>query len=566
MTKSRLVRVAIDAPVTSGAGSDAGGFDYRWTGDDALQAGELVLVPFGARPVVGVAIQVDVTSTVEPDRIRDITARVVGLPPLSNDWIALARFAARYYHRPLGEVMLPALPAPLRRAAAFERVDDAANGSPVATLPAFGRAARRAAARPAPSRPSANDVVLNSLQSEALDQILAARTSPTPRPILLQGITGSGKTEVYLRAVERTVADGRQALVLVPEINLTPQLIEAVRTRLPNARVASLHSGHATGYRLHQWVLAHRGEIDVLLGTRLAVLASLPRLGLIVVDEEHDSSYKQREGLRYSARDLAIARARQGLDGQSFPVVLASATPSIDTWAHAERGRYQRLLLSARAASEAALPTVRLVSTLRAPVEHGLTLELREAIADRIARREPTLVFHNRRGYAPVVACGACGWLSACPRCSVNAVFHKADRNLHCHHCGWQHRVPKACPTCGNVDLAAVGRGTQRVEESSAGALSDGARRTNRPRQHAAQGCRDAPARRGPQRRARHPGRHADAGEGSRLPQRHARLRARCRQRAVLPRLPRRRAVVLEPDAGGGSRRPWLRGRTAPKC
>ncbi len=464
MTPSRAVRVAIDTPVSGGAAGD--GFDYRWRGDAPLEPGALVLVPFGARAVVGVVVDGDVSSEIDPGRMRDVVARVADVPPLSPDWLALARFAARYYHRPLGEVVLPALPMPLRRAAAYA-VD--ADDATVVTLPAAARAAKAAgkataiAADPAGERPA---VTLNAPQAAALERILASRAATSPRPILLQGITGSGKTEVYLRAVEQTVADGRQALLLVPEINLTPQLLDTVRRRLPGVRVASLHSGHATGHRLHRWLLAHRGDVDVLLGTRLAVLASLPRLGLIVVDEEHDASYKQREGLRYSARDLAIARARQGLDGRPFPVVLASATPSVETWAHAESGRYERLVLNERAVAEAALPTIRLVPTLRATLEHGLTTDLRDAIADRLARGEPTLVFHNRRGYAPVVACGACGWLSACPRCSVNAVFHKADRELHCHHCGWQHRVPRACPQCGNADLAPLGRGTQRVEES----------------------------------------------------------------------------------------------------
>ncbi len=463
MTTDRLVRVAIDAPVVGTGGTD--GFDYRWP--DAApppRPGALVLVPFGPRAVVGIVVDVDAATDVDPGRLRDVAAVVVDVPPLSSDWIALARFAARYYHRPLGEVMVPALPAPLRRAAAFRLDPDDARR---ATLPAATRAAKVAAKLAAAKRDAAAPrVALNAWQAAALDRLVAAQASPSPKPILLQGITGSGKTEVYLRAVERTVADGRQALLLVPEINLTPQLLDAVRKRLPAARVASLHSGHATGHRLHQWFLAHRGDVDVLLGTRLAVLASLPRLGLIVVDEEHDPSYKQREGLRYSARDLAIVRARQGLGGRPFPVVLASATPSIESWARAESGRYERLVLSERAVSDAALPTIRLVPTLRATLEHGLTAEVRDALADRIARGEPTLVFHNRRGYAPVVACGACGWLSACPRCSVNAVFHKADRQLHCHHCGWQQRVPRACPQCGNADLAPIGRGTQRVEEA----------------------------------------------------------------------------------------------------
>ncbi len=467
-----FVRVAIDQPaaVAAAIGSGDGLYDYRWNGGD-IEAGRFVIVPFGARSVVGLVVETGNAATVDPQRIRDVTAFVDGLSPLSADWLALARFAATYYHRPLGEVILPSLPVPLRDAARYAMSEPTAEGSPrIATLPAIARAIKRAMreapaveAAPVPGPPLA----LNVMQAAALAEILQARRAPeSPRPILLYGITGSGKTEVYLRAIAEVVAAGLQALVLVPEINLTPQLAETFRRGLPDARIGSLHSGYAAGERLRQWVLAHEGQVDVLLGTRLAVLASLPRLGLIVVDEEHDASYKQQEGLRYSARDLAVVRARQGCDGRPIPVVLASATPSMESWARAESQRYRKLVLTTRAVPEARLPTIRLVPTLRAEAEHGLTATLRDAIADRIARREPVLVFHNRRGYAPVLACGACGWLSACPRCSVNAVFHKADRHLHCHHCGWQQRVPRACPQCGNTDLAAVGRGTQRVEES----------------------------------------------------------------------------------------------------
>jgi primosomal protein N' (replication factor Y) len=459
---SRFLRVALDTPAA--AGTSDGLFDYRSI--DGAAIGQLVIVPFGRQTLVGLVVDVASVSDTDDDRLRAPFAVVDGIAPLSADWIALNRFAARYYHRSLGEVALPSLPATLRRASAY-RID---SGTGRATLPALDRARTRAtkAGRAATKAGIDADrpLALNAMQTAALETLTAALRDPAPRPVLLYGVTGSGKTEVYLRAIEDVIAAGRQVLVLVPEINLTPQLAATFDRRLPQAKVASLHSGHAEGRRLHQWALAHEGAVDVLLGTRLAVLASLPRLGLIVVDEEHDASYKQHEGLRYSARDLAIVRAQQGVNGHAIPIVLASATPSLETWAQAERSRYAKVVLPTRAVDTATLPTIRLVPLVRAEVEHGIARPVREAIADRIARREPILVFHNRRGYAPVLACGACGWLSECPRCSVHAVFHKPDRRLHCHHCGWQHPVPRACPTCGNVDLAAVGRGTQRIEES----------------------------------------------------------------------------------------------------
>ncbi len=469
ISTARILRVALDTPVIASAGD--GLYDYRWAG--AAEPGQLVIVPFGSRTVVGLLAEIAEAASVEPERLRDATAIVEGFSPLSAEWLALARFAARYYHRTLGEVALPSLPGPLRQADRYTLSSPSEGETRVAHLPSIDRAIKRAErtalaqASAAGDPPGVETIALNAMQAEALAAILKARTSVAPLlPMLLYGVTGSGKTEVYLRAIADTIAAGLQALVLVPEINLTPQLAETFQQRLPQASVASLHSGHADGRRLHQWWLAHEGKVDVLLGTRLAVLASMPRLGLIVVDEEHDASYKQQEGLRYSARDLAIMRARQGREGRSLPVVLASATPSMETWARAEQGRYRKLVLSERASSDASLPTIRLVPLPRAKTQHGLTDAVREAIADRVARREPVLVFHNRRGYAPVLACGACGWLSDCPRCSVHAVFHQADRRLHCHHCGWQQRVPRACPACGNTDLAAIGRGTQRVEEN----------------------------------------------------------------------------------------------------
>ena len=300
-----------------------------------------------------------------------------------------------------------------------------------------------------------------------------------PPVALLHGVTGSGKTEVYLRAVDAALAAGRQALVLVPEINLTPQLEARFAERFAGRRIVSLHSGLTPAQRLRHWLAAHQGAAEVVLGTRLAVFTPLPRLGLIVVDEEHDPSYKQQEGARYSARDLAVYRGR--LEGA--PVMLGSATPSLESWQHALTGRYLRLDLPGRI-GEGALPQVRLFDMNRLPREPGvgqaLAPPLLEAMRERIARGEQCLVFLNRRGYAPVLHCGACGWKSGCPHCSAWRVFHKLDRTLRCHHCGFSERVPRACPECGNLDIAPVGRGTERLEEQIGPALGEVAGRTVR--------------------------------------------------------------------------------------
>jgi primosomal protein N' (replication factor Y) (superfamily II helicase) len=281
-------------------------------------------------------------------------------------------------------------------------------------------------------------------------------------PVLLQGVTGSGKTEVYLRAIAAALARGRQALFLVPEIGLTPQLEDEVRRRFPEARLASAHSHLGEGARAAAWLAAQSGSARIVLGTRLAVLMPFRDLGLIVVDEEHDPSYKQQEGLRYSARDVAVRRAQR----QAIPVVLGSATPSLESFANAREGRYALATLPTRASSGAAMPRVRTVDTRADRPHEGLSHALLAAIRERLGRGEQSLVFVNRRGFSPVLFCRSCAWHSTCARCSANLVLHMGARELRCHHCGHRERVPQACPTCGAADLAPVGHGTQRVEEA----------------------------------------------------------------------------------------------------
>ncbi|MNS49099.1 Primosomal protein N' [compost metagenome] len=431
-----------------------GPFDYR--SDAPVAVGLRVIVPFGRRKMVGVVVENPAEPSYEPKQIRPIEQVLDDLPPFDEDWLRMARFAADYYQRPLGEVMLPTLPPPLRKPTAYQGKRSA--GGPVARLDNRKRKPVRAPAK-ADQPPDLNDA-----QCAAVDAIGALTGF---KPVLLHGVTGSGKTEVYLRAAEKVLGQGRQVLLMVPEINLTPQLEAALRARLealvgPDG-LAVMHSGLSDGERLQAWARAQRGEARMVLGTRMSIFAPLSKLGLIVVDEEHDASYKQQDGLRYSARDLAVWRAHD-LD---IPVVLGSATPSLETWQHAERGRYLRLTLPGRARSST-LPSMRLVDTRRLQMKHGMSPHLLEAIGQRLERKEQSLIFLNRRGYSPVLHCQSCAWVSNCPRCTAFTVLHRTDgrgHRLQCHHCGYQAPVPRACPECGDQDLAPMGRGTQRIEE-----------------------------------------------------------------------------------------------------
>ena len=438
-----ILEVVLDTPLNSS-------FDYRWVsqaeeGQAEPAVGQLVLVPFARREVVGLIVGVKRETDVPPEKLKAALAVRSQLSPLPERWIALARFAADYYQRPVGEVALPGLPKNLR----------------VPKTVALDRALKKLAKLDtAQDVAAANMPVLNPAQQEAAAAIGQAQGFA---PLLLWGVTGSGKTEVYLQACAQVLARDPQAqiLILVPEINLTPQLEGNIRARFPGAMLATLHSSLSEGERMLHWLAAHQGHARIVLGTRLAILASLPNLKLIVIDEEHDPSYKQQEGLRYSASDLAVWRARQ-LD---IPIVLGSATPSLETWHHAQSGRYKRLELRERAVRDAVLPRVRLVDLERDRPRDGLTGDLLAALRARLERGEQSLLFLNRRGYAPVISCDACGWISNCTRCTSFMVLHKLEHRLRCHHCSLELRIPRHCPTCGNVDLQPLGRGTQRIEE-----------------------------------------------------------------------------------------------------
>ncbi|THF62020.1 primosomal protein N' [Pseudothauera rhizosphaerae] len=487
----RIVRVALPVPMPQL-------FDYTSQDVSEEDIGRCVRVPFGKGEKSGLIVALPTAADVDAERLKPVRHIQREVSALPADWLELVGFTARYYHAPLGEVVALALPPGLRRAdAVADREHD-----PLLAPGAEGRAALAGGARPSralgllrqlageggglrrsairaleggaavgdllrrgwlvevrgdASRPGGVLPPLTNEQAAALDAFAAVPAGFVPW--LLQGVTGSGKTEVYLRLAQRELAAGRQVLMLVPEIALTPQLEARVAARFPSAEVVSLHSALAEGARSRGFVRALEGHANIVLGTRLAVFAPLPRLGLILVDEEHDASYKQQEGVRYSARDLAVWRARQ----RGVPVVLGSATPSLESWQHARNGRYRHLVLARRAVATT-LPAVRCVDTRRLKLDEGLSPALQAAIAERVARGEQSLVFLNRRGYAPVLSCPACGWVSTCPHCSANLVVHLADRRLRCHHCGCDGPIPHACPSCGNQDIQPFGRGTQRIE------------------------------------------------------------------------------------------------------
>jgi primosomal protein N' (replication factor Y) len=454
--ESSVIRVAVDAPTHTGLGAP---LDYL--SERSLSSGTLVRVPLGKREVTGIVWR-GKRGELAPGELRAVTEALAALPPLGDAWCELVEFAAGYYQRGVGELALAVLPPELRK------LDDRQIANRIAKL-------QKANATPLPS-PAAGSDPLAALpppspeQQAVLARLADAERSGDAPTVLLHGVTGSGKTEVYLRAAARALEAGKQVLVLVPEINLTPQLEARFAQRFTGRRIVAQHSALTPAQRLRHWLAAHLGLADLVLGTRLAVFASMPRLGLIVVDEEHDPSYKQQEGARYSARDLAVYRGKL----ERATVLLGSATPSLETWQRANEGRYLRLALPQRIGG-GALPTVRLVDMNAMPKAKSaggvLSPPLVAALQERIARGEQSLVFLNRRGYAPVLHCGECGWKSSCPHCSAWRVFHKLDRSLRCHHCGFSERVPRACPECGNLDISPIGRGTERLEEQLADLL-----------------------------------------------------------------------------------------------
>jgi len=410
-------------------------FDYWVPGGLKIARGDVVRARLGNRRCVGVVVHAD-----GPGDTRHALHPIESLADvrrLPDEVLALADFVARYYQAPAGlahALLLPPLVRPRR--------------------------ARTDAAAPEREVNEAVAARLNAAQAAALAAIdaQAAKFAVT----LLHGVTGSGKTDVYLAAAQRCIARGGQVLILVPEINLTPQFAQRVANALGGARSVALHSALAAGERRANWDVAAAGDADIVLATRLGVFVPLPRLGLIVVDEEHDDSFRQQDGVRYHARDLAIWRARR----RSVPVVLGSATPALDTWAKARSGRYALATLASRADPRAALPAIRFAPNRGPDVRDGIGTALMHAIDERLGRGEQSLVFVNRRGFAPSLKCVACGWESQCDRCAARLVVHRAPDGLRCHHCGHARALPHQCPSCGNVDLLPQGYGTQRLEQA----------------------------------------------------------------------------------------------------
>jgi primosomal protein N' (replication factor Y) (superfamily II helicase) len=494
---SAILRVAVPVPL-------AQLFDYLPpSGVDprSILRGARVLLPFGRSKRVGVVIDVIQRSELAPERLKPAIALLDTKPLISGELLNTLEWLARYYHHPLGEVVEAALPAGLRTARALpaegERglmltdptnVTGARQGSASAALidllaqgpltfsaldnklPNWRRAATNLRRRglitttqlhgSTTPRVRIDPPPLTKEQQEAVNAISTALG--TYSPFLLDGITGSGKTEVYLGLAEQVLARGQQVLLLVPEIGLTPQLLRRVRERLPG-KVWMLHSNLADGERTRAWLAAARGEAGVILGTRSAIFAPLPRAGLIVVDEEHDASYKQQDGLRYSARDLALVRGKT----LNVPVVLGTATPSLEALANVANGRYQRLHLGSRPGA-ARVSKFHCVDLRGKYLADGLAPELIAAIRACLARGEQALVFRNRRGYAPVLMCHDCGWHATCARCDKPLTWHRGAARLRCHHCGAEQRVPTQCPECGNTALAPQGLGTERLEQSLA--------------------------------------------------------------------------------------------------
>jgi primosomal protein N' (replication factor Y) len=492
-----ILRVALDTPLRRL-------FDYRApAGSDRVRPGMRVEVPFGRRQLIGLVMEVTDRSEIPDARLRAATAVIDTEPALDDVLLGLVRFAADYYHHPIGEACITALPSGLRAGRPLEALEprwrlSALGIAALAGQPRLGHRQRalvdRFGARPEidltdlevlgesgrtalrgligkgwveayeVAGETQTPVIPNvgpkptptAAQAQAIAEITAALGGFAP--FLLHGVTGSGKTEVYLRAIEEAVGAGRQALVLVPEIALTPQTVARFRARF-DVPIAILHSGLTDTDRLAMWRMARSGRAPIVIGTRSAVFVPLARPGIVIIDEEHDPSYKQQDGFRYSARDLAVLRAQR----EQVPIVLGSATPSLETLQQAQAQRYRRLSLPERAGA-AGVPRTTVVDLRVHEERHGIATPTVMAIERHLAGGGQVLIYLNRRGYAPTLFCPGCSWSAPCESCDARMTVHMRRQQLVCHHCGAQAPVPYACPRCAN-ELRPVGQGTERIED-----------------------------------------------------------------------------------------------------
>ena len=486
-------RIAVNVPLSDGL--------LTYSHSEPLPQGTRVLVPFRNKTVVGIVWETDIAPDMDAARILGVQTAFSDEPPLPESWRDLLSFTSRYYHYPTGQAVFAALPQGLKETRAVEMPQPplfyALNEAGRAQTPPPARFNKKAAlwdallsggmtmaalkqvnvqaakliedwaeqgwietteaAKPV-LRPS--EFVLNTDQQKASDEIQT--TFGSFQPFLLYGITGSGKTEVYFDAMAKVLAQGRQVLFLLPEINLTPQLLKRVENRFADVPTAVLHSQMAAGRRTQDYLRAMLGQAKLVIGTRLAVFTPMDDVGLIVVDEEHDGSFKQDNELRYHARDLAVWRAKQS----GCPVVLGSATPSLESWHKAQSGAYRLLQLTERAHTAAQLPQVDILNVGRLKLDNGFSPQALQLLKQNFEAGGMSLVYLNRRGFAPALFCGDCGHTFGCPNCSAKMVLHQRARQLRCHHCDHREPIPFKCPDCGNQDLTAVGHGTQRVEET----------------------------------------------------------------------------------------------------
>ena len=493
-------RIAVNVPLSDGL------LTYSYS--ELLPPGTRVLVPFRNKTVVGIVWETDIAPDMDAARILSVQTAFVEEKPLPQSWRDLLAFTSRYYHYPAGQAVFAALPQGLKETRAVEMPQPplfyALNEAGRAQTPPPARFNKKAALwdallsggmtmvalkqvnaqaakliedwaeqgwietteaakpvlRSCNGQASHSEFVLNADQQKASDEIQTAFGKF--QPFLLYGITGSGKTEVYFDAMAKVLAQGRQVLFLLPEINLTPQLLKRVENRFADVPTAVLHSQMAAGKRTQDYLRAMLGQAKLVIGTRLAVFTPLPDVGLIVVDEEHDGSFKQDNELRYHARDLAVWRAKQS----GCPVVLGSATPSLESWHKAQSGAYRLLQLTERAHAAAQLPQVDILNVGRLKLDNGFSPQALQLLKQNFEAGGMSLVYLNRRGFAPALFCGDCGHTFGCPNCSAKMVLHQRARQLRCHHCDHREPIPFKCPDCGNQDLTAVGHGTQRVEET----------------------------------------------------------------------------------------------------